>query len=138
MGWVRKTAERCAGGAGAFEQVSDSVVSWRSCFSLSIISAFPTSSGFDWVVAFSSFAKASVWGWDDFMVSWRCRNVLLYPRVMCFDIAGGGGIRFCSSSFFSLVIFSSALFRFLLRLPFEGVMWAVLWWPMGSRRLVGS
>lgn len=62
------------------------------------------------------------------MVSWRWRNVLLYPRVMCFDIEGDGGIAFCSSLFFSLMFLSSsALFRFLLRLPFERIMWAVLW-----------
>lgn len=47
---------------------------------------------------------------------------------MCFDIEGDGGIAFCSSLFFSLMFLSSsALFRFLLRLPFERIMWAVLW-----------
>lgn len=51
--------------------------------------------------------------------------MLLYPRVMYFDIAGGGGIGVCSSLFLSFDVwsaFSEVLFLFLLRLPFEGVL----------------
>lgn len=70
------------------------------------------------------------------MVSWRWRNVLLYPIVTYFDIEGCGGIRISSMLILSpFPFFSSNLLRFLLRFPFEGVMYVVLCWPMGSRRL---
>jgi hypothetical protein len=56
--------------------------------------------------------------------------VLLNPIVMYFVIWGCGGVGVCGAVF-SLEV----RLRLLLRFPFEGMVWLVLWLPMGSRRL---
>jgi hypothetical protein len=58
--------------------------------------------------------------------------MLFKPTTTNEEISSGGGLGKSDSSPFDL---SSFLFRFLLLLPFAGVMLAARYWPIGDKRL---
>lgn len=107
-----KTTAKCAGGGG--DDVADD--------------------GVDEGVGEDSVAGFRVEGQASFEAAERCLVTLFKPTRTSRVMAGGGGRSFLGAQEMT----NSRSLRFLSRLPFEGGMWVLRYWPMGERRSMSN